>query len=253
MKAWKVRKLFEDVVWDLRNRGLLPIVALLVVAMVVLPVMIMSGGKEAPSGGPAAIGDVSAPEAETAVLAYSPGVREYKKRLADLAAKDPFKQHFATTSSAAALSTTVASTLSGGGGTSSSEVSGGEVSSGGGGGGGGKTRTIVRTKFVSYDLDVAVGEAGAMNIRNDVPQLSFLPSESKPVLVFLGISEGGGKAMFLVSSDVSAASGEGSCMPSGSAPCEILVLRRGQVENLTYDPDGKVYRIKVLSIDKSTS
>jgi len=250
MKPWKLRKLAEDVVWDLRNRGLLPIVALLVVAMVVLPVMILSGAKNAPSSAsPAAEADVSAPEAETAVLAYNPGVRDYKKRLAELAAKDPFEQHFQSTSSAAALSSEVASTLST---DSSGTVTGGGETTGSSGGGG-NSKTIVKTKYVSYSLDAAIGEAGALKIVRDVDQLAFLPSESTPVLIFLGIGDDGTKAMFLVSSDVSAASGEGACMPSSSSPCEVLVLRTGQIESLTYDPDGKVYRVKVLAIKRSTT
>jgi hypothetical protein len=251
MKPWKLRKLAEDVVWDLRNRGLLPVVALLVVALVVLPVMILSGAKEAPSSAPpTAAADFSAPEAETAVLAYNPGVRDYKKRLAELAAQDPFQQHYQSTSSAAALSSELGGSLStGSGGAVSGTLGGGKP---GGGGGGGDSKTIVKTKYLSYSLDAAVGEAGALKIMRDVDQLAFLPSESTPVLIFLGISDDGAKAMFLVSSDVSAASGEGSCMPSSSSPCEVLVLRPGQIENLTYDPDGKVYRIKVLAINKST-
>ena len=253
MKPWKLRKLVEDVIWDLRNRGLLPVVALLVVAMVVLPVMILSGAREAPSStSPTAAADFAAPEAQSAVLAYNPGVRDYKERLAELAAKDPFKQHYQSTSSAAALSTELAGSLSTSTGTTSSsgDVSGG--GSGGGGGGGGDSKTIVKTKYLSYRLDAAVGEAGDMEIRRNVDQLAFLPSEATPVLIFLGIGDDGAKAMFLVSSDVSAASGEGSCMPSSSSPCEVLVLRPGQIENLTYDPDGKIYRIKVLAIKKTS-
>jgi len=38
MKAWKVQKFFGDVVYDLRSRGLLPVVVLLLVAMVAVPV-----------------------------------------------------------------------------------------------------------------------------------------------------------------------------------------------------------------------
>ena len=253
MKPWKLRKLAEDVIWDLRNRGLLPVVALLVVAMVVLPVMILSGAKEAPSSSSqSADADFSAPEAESAVLAYNPGVRDYKERLAELAAKDPFKQHYQSTSTAAALSSELAGTLSTGSSGAVSGTDGGGTTGGDGGGDGGDSKTIVKTKYLNYSLDAAVGEAGALKIMRDIDQLAFLPSESTPVLIFLGIGDGGSKAMFLVSSDVSAASGEGACMPSSSSPCEVLVLRPGQVENLVYDPDGKVYRIKVLAIKKST-
>ena len=258
MKAWKIQKVFGDLVYDLRNRGLLPVAALLVVAMVVVPIMITRSAEEAPAPAPPGE-EVSVPETETAVLAYEPGLRNYRERLSKLQSKDPFKQHFSGSTSAAAelgdsLSVTTGGSASLGSSGGSSDTT--PTSSGGsdsGGSGGGDKKTVVETKYVSYDLNVAVGPAGSLRTRRDVQQLTFLPSESNPVLVFLGIAEGGGKAMFLVSSDVSAVSGDGACMPSDSSPCEILVLRRGQVENLTYDPDGRVYRIKVLSIEKTVS
>ena len=46
MKPWKIQKFFEDVVYDLRNRGLLPVVILLVVALVAVPVLISRGGSD---------------------------------------------------------------------------------------------------------------------------------------------------------------------------------------------------------------
>jgi hypothetical protein len=64
------------------------------------------------------------------------------------------------------------------------------------------------------------------------------------------MDDGGTKAMFLVSSEVSAVSGEGTCMPGSSSPCEVLVLRRNQIEDFVYDPDGKTYRLKILKIAK---
>jgi hypothetical protein len=248
MKAWKIRKLAEDVVWDLRNRGLLPIVALLVVAIAVVPILIMRGGEKASDAGASvAVDPVSAPEAESAVLAYNPGLRDYRERLKELAAKNPFKQHFQTTSSVAALTSEV------GGSTESVSISdsAGEVEiKTGGGDGGDKSKTVVKTKYVSYALDVAVGVVGDLKSRKNVEPLSFLPGEATPVMVFLGVGDDGDKAMFLVSSDVSAASGTGTCVPSGGSPCEVLMMRPGQVEDLTYTPDGRIYRLKVSDIRK---
>ena len=252
MKAWKIQKLFGDLVWDLRNRGLLPVAALLVVAMVVVPVMITRSAEEAPPPAPSGE-EVSVPETETAVLAYEPGLRNYRERLSELQSKDPFKQHFAGSSSAAAELGETLSVTTGGSASVGSSGGSGSTPTSSGGSGGSDPRTVVETKYVSYQLNVAVGPAGSLRIRRDVQELTFLPSEEKPVLVFLGVSQNGDKAMFLVSSDVSAATGEGSCMPSDSAPCEILVLRQGQVHNLTYDADGQVYRIKALDIKRVVS
>ena len=47
MKTWKIQKFFGDVVYDLRNRGLLPLAVLLLVAMVAAPIIITRGGEGA--------------------------------------------------------------------------------------------------------------------------------------------------------------------------------------------------------------
>ena len=70
------------------------------------------------------------------------------------------------------------------------------------------------------------------------------------MLVFLGVGGGGSKSMFLVSSDVSAVTGNGACVASSSSSCEMLVMRSGQIEDFVYTPNGKTYRLKVLAIGK---
>ena len=45
MKPWKVQKFFGDVVYDLRNKGLLPVVGVLLIAMVAVPLLIYRDGK----------------------------------------------------------------------------------------------------------------------------------------------------------------------------------------------------------------
>jgi hypothetical protein len=277
MKAWKIQKFFGDIVYDLRSRGLLPLAALLAVGIVAVPILIGRSGSDSPAPVPALDSEaVSAPENEPAVLTYAPGVRDYRKRLEALQEKDPFKQQFTSSGSAATLGGggDVTTTL---GGTSGASVGGGSASGsasvGGGGtesvdyggspgsdGGGGSKpvhhrppNVIVKTKYLSYRMDAAFGEVGSMKPRRDVEPLSFLAGEDLPVLVFLGIGGDGSKAMFLVSSDVSAADGQGTCVPNSSSPCYLLVLRTGQVEDLTYGPNGKTYRLKVTAIRRSSA
>src|SRR5215211_5737322 len=97
MKAWKVQKFFGDVVYDLRSRGLLPVVILLVVALVAVPMLISRGSKDSSASSlqPSSAVAEAAPETQNAVVSYSPGIRDYKKRLDDLSPKDPFRQQFA--------------------------------------------------------------------------------------------------------------------------------------------------------------
>jgi hypothetical protein len=256
MKPWKLQKLAGDVIWDLRNRGLLPIAALLVVAIVVVPVMISRGGKK-PVGANSAEAAISAPEATSAVVAYDPGVRNYEKRLDKLVKKDPFKQHFQTPTGASLSSTLPTTVTSTGTGSSStitgSDGGGGTGGGGGGGGGGGDSKTVVKTKYVSYRMDVAFGEVGFQKRINDLEQLSFLASEETPVIVFLGIGDNGSKGLFLVSSDVSSVTGDGACIPSSTSACEILAMHPGEVEDFAYTPDGKTYRLKLITITRSTT
>ena len=46
MRPWKVRKFFGDVVYDLRSRGLLPVLILLVVALIAVPILISRGSSD---------------------------------------------------------------------------------------------------------------------------------------------------------------------------------------------------------------
>lgn len=266
MKPWKVQKFFGDIVYDLRTRGLLPVAALMLIAMIAVPVLIARSGSK--DTAPVAALDaeaLSVPENENAVLAYNPGVRDYRKRLEALQAKDPFKQQFQGAGASTALGGgDFTTTIGGGTGTSSGGSaavgvdtgggSGGSGGSEGGRGGGGHYRppnVIVKTKYLSYQMDVAFGEVGSMKKYRNVQPLSFLPSEQLPVAVFLGIGGDGSKAMFLVSSDVTAARGQGVCVPNSSSPCYLLVVKTGQVEDLTYGPNGKIYRLKVTAIRSS--
>ena len=102
MKAWKAQKFFGDLIYDMRSRGLLPLAALLVVAMIAVPMYLASQGSD-PSprraAPPADTADL-APENQAAVVAYEPGVRDYKERLADQSEKDPFIQQFTVTEKA---------------------------------------------------------------------------------------------------------------------------------------------------------
>ena len=52
------------------------------------------------------------------------------------------------------------------------------------------------------------------------------------MVAFLGLGEGGEKAVFSVSSDVVETDGEGSCAPKQPAPCQFLTLKIGEQRTL---------------------
>jgi hypothetical protein len=107
---------------------------------------------------------------------------------------------------------------------------------------------VLKPFYVKRRIDVLVGRQGDMVKKRGVKQLSFLPSEANPVVVYLGANEAGTRAVFDISSDVTSASGDGRCLPSASA-CKFVVLQRGEVETFDYSPDpGAPYRLKLLAI-----
>ena len=255
MKAWKVQKIFGDIVYDLRSRGLLPVVILLVVAMVAVPMLLAGGGTSStgaslqPTAGTSAV----APEAENAVVSYNPGVRDYKKRLNDLSAKDPFHQQFNhAASTASALSSTV-SVPTGSAAVVPSTVSGGSsktISKGGPKKTGGSKNT--QPVSVTYQANLLAGDAsGTLTPFNNVSSMTALPSQTTPVVIFWGLTPDFKNALFLVSNKVSIVNGPGTCVPAPD-DCALLSLSAGQSEDLLYTGDGKTYRVVVAEIKRVT-
>jgi hypothetical protein len=254
VKPWKVRKFAGDVIYDLRSRNLLLVVLMLLIAIVAVPVLVSkSSSGDAPS--PVSLGArtsaASSQENESAVVAYHPGVRNFKKRLNDLSAKDPFVQQFTTSAASGTAIDQVSSTGSATAGNSTS-ISGG-AGGGVGGGDGGPGKKTTQTLYTYYVTNVAVGESGgALTPRNGISQFQFLPSQDKPVLVYLGTTSGGTQALFLVSKDVSSVGGNGTCFPAAD-DCQLLGLNSGAGADMIYSPDGKTYHLDVTKIKRVTS
>jgi len=253
MKAWKVQKFFGDVVYDLRNRGLLPVVILLGVAMVAVPIAISRGSSDssAPSiQSPGGFTDL-APEAEAAVLAYNPGIRDYKKRLDSLSPKDPFRQQFAKSAETASQlnSTAPAPTPTGGG--SSDAVSTGSTTVSGGGSGTKKKKKKKSAKTTYSDsVTVFAGDVSTtLTPFKDVASLTPLPSQTTPVIVYYGLSSDHTLALFLVSNRADQLNGPGACLPAPD-DCSLLALAAGQSEDLHYGLDDKTYRVIVSEIKR---
>jgi uncharacterized protein (DUF697 family) len=258
MKPWKVRKFFEDILYDLRSRGLLPVVILLLVALVAVPMLISRGSSDsaAPVLQPAAGTADAAPEAKTAVVSYSPGIRSYKQRLDELSPKDPFRQQFAQPA-ADASNLTVTNTAAPAGGSSSTGSSGGSTTSdttSTGSTGTGKKQhkkqKKSKTRYV-YSVNVLAGDVNlTLTPFKDVPALTPLPSQDASAVVYYGLSSDFKKALFLVSNKVDALTGAGTCVPAPD-DCSLLALAPGQGEDLHYSTDGKTYRLVVAEIKRT--
>ena len=244
--------LIRDLYSDLRDRKLLPLVAVLPLAIVAVPLLL---GRDAPPPVPPAAAEAPLPEGapSAAVLTAAPTLRDYRERLDQLASKNPFAGEALETGETpeggriAPLPEAGTSGSSGSGGsksfnetfdqtvsessntsTESTEIddSNGVSDSGGG------------SQWYEFQLDVETGPAGDTSVRNNLGELTVLPSESNPVAVYLGIAKGGKDAVFMVSPDVVGVSGGGSCSPS-PANCQLLTLSEGEEEKFDYAPSGE--------------
>jgi hypothetical protein len=160
----KVPAFLRDLYDDLRERHLLPIVALLIVAIVAIPIA-FGGSSDEEASDEAAVTETESSaeagataEASQLVAKAAPGLRRYQRRLGDLKARDPFKQKFAEGEGEGSGG---GSGSSGGGGANATTIppsteDGGSVPSYDGGSGDGSGTTTYKRTFYSYAIDVRV-------------------------------------------------------------------------------------------------
>jgi hypothetical protein len=278
MPELKVPDFLADLYYDLRDRRLLPLVALVVVAIAAVP-FLLGGEVEQPTlpeSGAAALGAPAEKTSRLTVVEATPGLRDYRKRLRGRVATDPFVQRYtgsagggASSSSAEGSSSEASSSSSESVTTESStavEVETGDSGSSGGGssnGSGGNPPSKGETQGVrlfEFVLDVqmshtettADGEQkmGDPEVRHNVRALTQLPGKKAPVVTSMSINLHTGKAVWLISNDVQSLDGEFDCVartPSGT--CELLEIEPGFPLELVYGPDKVLYRIKVTNID----
>lgn len=258
----KTPQFLTDLVRDLRERRLLPLIVVLVVAIVAVPIALSKSESQpvntAKSGLPASA--IAATASHLTVVPDTPGLRDYHRRLRNLSATDPFVPHAPagssqpdttqTQSSATAASSSSASTTSS---PSGATADNGSTTS--------ETETSVvhtETKYFSYAIDVrvvnttsgggaATSDKSNTSVRRNLPTLTKLPSRKTPAVVFMGVSADAKKAILLVSSNVQSAFGDGRCV-LGSQDCQLLALEPGAPETFVYGADGRTFRIQVLKI-----
>jgi hypothetical protein len=84
----------------------------------------------------------------------------------------------------------------------------------------------------SYRVAVAITTSGGgLNTIDPLQRLSVLPSPQQPLLVELGVLQGGKQVLFAVEPGA-AVSGHGACTP-GPIDCEIIALSPGQTEGVS--------------------
>ena len=240
---------------ELRERKLWPIAIVLIVALVAVPILLSKKASTNLITPPAGAG-----------LPYSTGATLPAISVQTVAggsklaghARNPFTpQHVAATSTTTAT-TPATSTVSAGSSTTSGASSTGSTSTSGAGSttnatGGGTGTTPAATSpstsapaspseptkpapapsgltaRQSYQVSLAMTVAnGGVNTIAPLERLSVLPSVQKPLLVELGVLQGGRQVLFAVEPGA-AVSGPGACTP-GPIDCEVVSLAPGQTE-----------------------
>jgi hypothetical protein len=255
MPDLKVPDFLLDIYYDLRERHLLPLVAILLVALVALPIVLSGGSSDAGDGEPegAAIATPSTVQTSKLVVAKAaPGLRDYRRRLAKRHAQDPFVQQYASPEGEAGAaagegeipsegseesSATPAESTE----TTSPPESNGEPPEGG------------HLQYYSFAIDTRVVPVSSSknkpepSVRHNLPEMTMLPSRSVPALTFIGVTKDEKNAVMLVSDKVTGLFGDGVCIV-GSEACQLIALEPGIPETVVYGADSRTYRIELLKL-----
>ena len=264
-------------IWfDLKERRLLPVAGVLLIALLAVPILLLKPASEAPE-------PVVGVETDTApfpVAATAEGNTD-DSNLEVFSSKDPFKpireladrngKADGNGSGGSGSGDPGAST--GGSSVSTGSASGSSGSTSGSGGSGttttpsdsgsGGDSTPAPTpptpspapppapKTYTYTVDLRFGEGERPPLRRDVPRLTPLPNDRNPQIVFLGVTADHKEAVFLVDSGLQQ-DGEGVCKPT-KRDCTFLHLTVGdfQDDHLFYDPTtDRNYRLTLESINR---
>lgn len=258
----------SDLFSDLRDRGLLPVVGLLVLCLVAVPFLLGGGGDDGAGTATtpattASNGPLPGIETRPVVIASPAELRNYQERLAAFSSRNPFHQDLkkakgtggGTPAAAATATDTVTPATSSSSATSTTPSTSTAPPS--------DTTTTPTTpstgnpdssnpvtKLISTRIDVRVGTIGKTKRIDDVRSLDFLPDPKHPVVEYLRGDFDLTSAAFVVSSAVTETEGDGTCAPSPAA-CEFLMLDVGQEQTFQYN--GERYRLKLIAVTRHES
>lgn len=230
----KPPKLVSDLYADLRDRRLLPLMALLAVAIVAAPFLLSNDDSPEPPPVPAP----AAPPATAAsfeVVPAQPELRDYRKRLEHRKRVSPFSTYAAARVSNQTREEVegVLNTVEGGGGTETATTETAVPT--------GATEAptteyapaqppVVKATVkanVGYAAVLEVGFVGSDPHERTVEDQTKLPSEKNPAIVYTGISPDKSGGLFLMTNNVTAFYGKGQCV-LGGATCQQLKLKVGK-------------------------
>lgn len=286
LKSMKVPPVLQDLYQDLRDRRLLPLVALILVAIVATPFLLGGGAEEEPAPAPAVPLEASTSSAEgrsLTVVEAQPGVRDYRKRLRHRRATNPFKPHYtgpvlagtqlngppetssnsSSTTSESSGSVTVESGSSPSSGSAPASSGGAPAETGGGNGhagngNSGSTTDAGQLTFFAFAIDVKITKTktepdGSKSKPEEIEKERVLPPAALPgektqVVTYMGISPKTKKPLLLVSEEVESVFGETECL-AGNGRCQLIEVEPKMPVTFVYGENKVRYKIVVEKID----
>ncbi|HEX6229430.1 MAG TPA: hypothetical protein VFZ41_08240 [Solirubrobacterales bacterium] len=265
MPDLKVPTFAADVYWDLRERRLLPLVALVVVAILATPFLLGEESEQAaspPSGASTAPGGVMADGSKLTVVQAKPGLRDYHKRLSDRDPDDPFIPHYtAPVTDDAELNPETGSPE-----TTVPIESGGDEDASPGGSPPGDTPSYSpgekpKLTLFAFAIKVSITKAGGKTkagkrssakkertVRDRVLPHTSLPGKKAPVVTYMGPSGNGKKAVMLVSTKVESVFGDIRCLTNEDI-CQLIEVEPGFPVTFVYGANEVRYTINVIKIE----
>jgi hypothetical protein len=254
----KVPDFLLDIYYDLKERHLLPLVAILLVALVGLPIALSqasgSEAEEEAAGGAIATPSTATQTSSLVVAKAAPGLRAYHRRL-DRTPRNPFKQPTQSTEGEGPEGPTSIEEVTIGG--EPEELPAGSDGNEGGQMGSpesGAPPGNGNLKYYSWSIDVRVAPVSSdkdkteATVRHNLPEMTMLPSRSVPALTFVGVTKDEKNAVMLVSDKVTGLFGDATCVV-GSEACQMVVLEPEIPETVVYGADSRTYRIELLKVE----
>ncbi|MFN8216189.1 MAG: hypothetical protein U0R71_06285 [Solirubrobacterales bacterium] len=284
----KVPGFLRDLYYDLKDRHLLPLAAILIVAIVAVPFLLgksggATGGGAGSAGGATATAEAGG-RADELVAKSAPGLRAYSRRLDHLTSKNPFNQQYRHGQRGSAAGGT--SEAGGEGSTTITEVTGEETevtvepggsgeSSGGQSGEPGEPGGVT---WYSYAIDVRVTtgsvEGNSLAVAGNSLSADGGTAGGAPVLAKAGrkttVRHNLPELTMLPSREAPALTYMGSSKDGkkalmlvssdvtglfgdarcviGSSTCQLLALEAGLPETVVYGGEGRTFKIEVTGI-----
>jgi hypothetical protein len=282
MPELKLPQVFRDLYEDLRDRRLLPLLALVLVAIVAVPFLLSSGSEPKPAAVEPAPKPVGASASTLTVVRATPGIRDYRKRLGGRTPTDPFKvrakapdlagaqlgspgdngfeqSEVTTTTTSSGTTVTKESTKSSGGETTTkketevvvpSQEEGGEQGNAG-------DQPGEQVNLYSFAVDVKVTRieeepeshktTKKSQTRNEVLPPAPLPGDKEQAVTYLGISPKTKNPLLLVSDSVTSVFGEATCL-SGESKCQLLEVETGMPMTFVLGEGSVRVKINILDV-----